>query len=399
MSSIREDSYFRQRRTPGPSSGAPMNSMPAASKVSRIIFKLAGVIANSSFSVSNRLIVRALTKLSLASFATDQPRAERAILICMPISIDIFPRWRILRHMTNYTQTIFCLLNKLDGAYAPNTLRSYYVDATAFVDWCHEQNTRAFPITSSKLTDYIEFMKSALKYSTIRRRISSLKRINNLLGYPDEKQTEEIYLAVRRLKREKLIEQRQAAAINQDLLIKMISAQPETLAGIRNRALLSLGYDFLARRSELVALRTTDIKFTNDGTLRGVIRKSKTDHYGNGRLVFGSERSAKLVRKWLRQKPKEIQVIFCAINHGRCVDRPICDRNVNDIIKRGVIKVKNCERPSDLDVSGHSLRVGAEQDLLIKGYDLAAIMRAGGWSNPSTVSRYLRFSQHNIWQL
>ena len=42
--------------------------------------------------------------------------------------------------------------------------------------------------------------------------------------------------------------------------------------------------------------------------------------------------------------------------------------------------------------------VGAAQDLLIKGYDLAAIMRAGGWSDPSTVSRYLRFSQHNIWK-
>ena len=29
---------------------------------------------------------------------------------------------------------------------------------------------------------------------------------------------------------------------------------------------------------------------------------------------------------------------------------------------------------------------------------IAAIMRAGGWSDPSTVSRYLRFSQHNIWK-
>ena len=110
--------------------------------------------------------------------------------------------------MTKYTQNISDLLNKLDGAYAPNTLRSYYVDAIAFVDWCHVQNVEAFPITSATLNEYIEFMKLKLRYSTIRRRISSLQRVNTLLGYQNETQTEEIYLALRRLKREKLCEQR-----------------------------------------------------------------------------------------------------------------------------------------------------------------------------------------------
>ena len=71
---------------------------------------------------------------------------------------------------------------------------------------------------------------------------------------------------------------------------------------------------------------------------------------------------------------------------------------MNEIIKKSVVKVKRYKRPSDLEVSGHSLRVGAAQDLLIMGYDLAAIMRAGGWSNPSTVSKYLKYSEHNIWQ-
>ena len=83
----------------------------------------------------------------------------------------------------------------------------------------------------------------------------------------------------------------------------MIATQPDTLAGTRNCALLSLGYDFLARRSEFVGIRCNDLKFTPDGALKGMIRKSKTDQYGRGRLVFGSERSAKLVRKWLRLKP------------------------------------------------------------------------------------------------
>ena len=288
-------------------------------------------------------------------------------------------------------------LKLLQGAYAPNTLKSYYADAKAFVDWCIKKNIEPFPLTSASTRMYIETMAPDYSYASIRRRLSCLRRINKLLGHQDQTQTEEIYLTIRRLKRSKCLDQQQAVGINHDLLLKMIDAQPDTLAGIRNKAMLSLGYDFLARRSELVALRTSDLEFTKDGAVKGMIRKSKTDQYGRGRLVFGSERSAKLLRMWFWKKPKEIEPVFCAISHGKCLDRPICDRNVNEIIKKSVVKVKRCKRPSDLEVSGHSLRVGAAQDLLIKGYDLAAIMRAGGWSNADTVSRYLRFSQHNIW--
>ena len=289
-------------------------------------------------------------------------------------------------------------LTKLEGAYAPNTLKSYYADTCAFVDWCSKKNIEPFPLTSQSIREYIESMAINYSYASIRRRLSCLRRINKLLGHQDHTNTEEVYLTIRRLKRSKCLEQQQAVGISHALLEKMIDAQPDTLAGIRNKAMLSLGYDFLTRRSELVALRTTDLEFTKDGALKGMIRKSKTDQYGRGRLVFGSERSASLLGLWFNQKPKEIEAVFCAINHGRCLDRPICDRNVNEIIKKSVVKVKRCERPSDLEVSGHSLRVGAAQDLLIKGYDLAAIMRAGGWSNAETVSRYLRFSQHNIWK-
>lgn len=289
-------------------------------------------------------------------------------------------------------------LSRLEGAYAPNTLRSYYADAKSFVDWCEQRKTKPFPLASDTVRGFIEHMQLGYSYSTIRRRLSALRRLNGLLGFEDQTFTDEVYLAIRKLKRSKCMEQRQAVGINKDLLVKMIEAQPATLIGQRNRLLLSLGYDFLARRSELVAIRNEDLTFTSDGALKGIIRRSKTDQYGRGRLVFGSERSSKLLKKWLRQKPKEIQAVFCAVNHGRCLDRAICDRQVNEVIKQALVRVKRYPRPSDLEVSGHSLRVGAAQDLLIKGYDMAAIMRAGGWSEPSTVARYLRFSQSNIWR-
>ena len=186
-------------------------------------------------------------------------------------------------------------LQKLEGAYAPNTLRSYYADARAFVDWCGERNVDPFPIASEILCTYIEYLQVNAAYSSIRRRISSLRRLNRMLGFEDQTQTEEVYLAIRRLKRSKCLEQRQAVGINHDILIKMIAVQPDTLAGTRNRALLSLGYDFLARRSELVAIQSDDLKFTSDGALQGMIRKSKPTNTGK----VGSCLAPRGVQSWL----------------------------------------------------------------------------------------------------
>ena len=90
-------------------------------------------------------------------------------------------------------------LAKREGAYAPNTLKSYYADTIAFVDWCSEENIEPFPLTSGGVREYIEAMAENYSYASIRRRLSCLRRINKLLGYHDQTQTEEIYLTIRRL--------------------------------------------------------------------------------------------------------------------------------------------------------------------------------------------------------
>ena len=47
--------------------------------------------------------------------------------------------------------------------------------------------------------------------------------------------------------------------------------------------------------------------------------------------------------------------------------------------------------------SGHSMRVGAAQDLLRAGRDTSAIMRAGGWKSIEILSRYLEKAELNVW--
>ena len=111
----------------------------------------------------------------------------------------------------------------------------------------------------------------------------------------------DFYLAFRRLKRTKPNRPHQAKGVNYELLIKMIDAQPRSLIGHRNCALLSLGYDFLARRPELAALKFKYLEFLSDGTLRGMIPKSKANQLRYGQLTFGSRRSAELLKIWLKK--------------------------------------------------------------------------------------------------
>jgi hypothetical protein len=35
------------------------------------------------------------------------------------------------------------------------------------------------------------------------------------------------------------------------------------------------------------------------------------------------------------------------------------------------------------------MRVGAAQDMMVTGFDMLAIMQAGGWTTPHVVSRYV----------
>ena len=116
------------------------------------------------------------------------------------------------------------ILKRLDGAYAPNTLKSYYADARSFVDWCNERKIEPFPLTSEALCYFIESLQTGYSYSSIRRRISALRRLNKLLGFEDQTHTEEVYIAIRRLKRTKCLEQRQAAGTNHEIFIRMINA-------------------------------------------------------------------------------------------------------------------------------------------------------------------------------
>ena len=78
-------------RMPGPSSGVPMNSMPAASKVAAICRNVCVRLAGTPSTASNLLIVRTPKPDLSASSSIVHRSAARADLICVPQIIDKRP--------------------------------------------------------------------------------------------------------------------------------------------------------------------------------------------------------------------------------------------------------------------------------------------------------------------
>lgn len=227
-------------------------------------------------------------------------------------------------------------IKRLEGAYAPATIRSYIADVAAFVQWCDVHGMIAFPAEVETVCIFLEDQAHSLVPSTVQHRLYAIRKIHRLLELSDPTGDERVNLAMRRVRRKKPNRPRQAKGLTRDYLEMCLAAQSDDPWGLRNRAMISLGYDLLTRRSELIALMTDDVEFTSDGTLRVIIRRSKADQFGMGRIAFGSSRSAKLLQAWLDWRGPHIRPLFCGIYHGKAINRGLGATTVKDILKKAL---------------------------------------------------------------
>ena len=89
------------------------------------------------------------------------------------------------------------------------------------------------------------------------------------------------WLGILRSKTE--VEERKAPLLLNDLR-SIAGALPNTLGGIRDKALLLIGFAGAFRRSELVALNVSNLEITDEGLVVHIPR-SKTDQLRTGRKI------------------------------------------------------------------------------------------------------------------
>jgi len=238
-------------------------------------------------------------------------------------------------------------------------------------------------------------MSNGIKSATIRRKVASISAVHRLSNFEDPTKHPEVKLCVRKINRQLGSRFDQAYPVTRTVLDKLLAVCGDDLRGLRNKSLLLLAYDSMRRRAELVSLRVEDIQMSDEGKSSILLRKSKTDQTSSGHWIHLCHETTSALNNWLRTANISSGFILRGLHTG--------DRTCPELGASQVSRIfKSLARSAELNdevvkgISGHSMRVGAAQDLLVNGASLPQIMVKGGWSKTDTVMRYIdKVRPHN----
>lgn len=281
---------------------------------------------------------------------------------------------------------------RIEGAYAPSSIRAYRADFAEFARFCVARDAPALPALPPILTAFIdELSESGRSSASIRRAVSGISTVHKLNRLPEPGKDPEVAIAMKRMHRKLGRAAKQAQGIRADLLERLLAGTEADIRGLRDRALLQVAYDTLSRRSELVALRIEDIRRHNkpgEPRMTILLRRSKTDPEASGRWLHLTDRAAMSVEGWLAALGETEGYLFRGLRHGRVPTIELGVGQINRIFKR-MARQANIDDALISRITSHSCRVGAAQDLVSEGASLPQLMSKGRWGKSDTVMRYV----------
>lgn len=295
------------------------------------------------------------------------------------------PKSSVLQEWASQLDVLFA---RCEGAYSDLTMSGYRKDLEIFAGWCAENGEAFLPADQKVTADFLNHQLATCSYATIRRRASAIRFAHVMSDLPSPIRHVDVHLALRRAARTKGRRPKQVLGLTRDLLDKMLASCPQTLAGKRDAALLSVGYDTLCRSAELSWMRVEDVHLEE---AKIYIPRSKSDPFGDGRVATISASTIARVADWLEDCSLEEGPLFRGLHTGKIGRTPLGTSSIRRLIKSAALRAGLTAEA--LLLSGHSMRVGAAQDLLASGYDTLAIMTAGGWKSTNVVARYVELSK------
>jgi site-specific recombinase XerD len=291
------------------------------------------------------------------------------------------------------------------------TRRTYRSAWTHFSGWCRELGREPLGGDPDLVAMYVvRRADDGLTVSSIRVALAAIRTAYQLAGVPLDLTQPRFRMTLEGVVRSRGVRPtRQAALAVPDVLTKMLAAlpAPDAPLGIRNRAMLLLGFGAALRRSELVGLRIGDVQRVAGRGLTVLVRRSKTDQHGRGQQVAIWANSADpltcpaaALERWMALRDTAPDVarcfgpegrgaltLFCGMSKaGRLSGRALSDKAVARLVKTAAAS-------AGLDAesySGHSLRAGLATAAGDQGAGLADLMRQTRHKSTEIALGYLR---------
>lgn len=272
-----------------------------------------------------------------------------------------------------------------------------------FVDWCADQTKTPLPAEPATVASYLTWLAAdrcghradgteltPMRPSSIRKVRSAIKAQHFATCHADPTSHPGVVKALTGIDRTHQGGRvRQARAAVGDDVVEMASLDLDGLTGLRNKAILLLGYGIAARRSEIVGLDVEDIE-RRRGTADAIIRRSKTDQTGKGSRRPIPPEALHALDAWLAAAEITTGPIFRRVyKGGHTVGAGrLSDQTVRLVVQQ-LARLAGLHAPGQESYSGHSLRRGAATTARDNGADTTDIMALGNWRSITSMRRYL----------
>jgi integrase len=174
-------------------------------------------------------------------------------------------------------------------AVPPNTALAYQSRWRSFEAWCTRAGRLALPATAQTVAAYLTHLATerGLKATTVDAHLTAIRAVHRGAGAtaPDALPARKVVVAAQRREaaRDGRYGPRKAVPVMAaDLPAIAAACDAQTAAGLRDRAVVLLGFALLARRSELAALNLSDVELVAREGIAVTIRASKTDQSARG---------------------------------------------------------------------------------------------------------------------
>lgn len=311
-----------------------------------------------------------------------------------------------------------------EGANAENTKRTYRKQLKGFLRWCQENKVK-FDLDTSivspeLLVDHIEDLHhQGYKLDTIKSRIRAIAALhkfqavnfekvqgNRGFTFPPSPTAHPHVTTALRGAKNNIAEKEQAGNFEQtktkaltmwheDLVQICTGIDTSKLSGVRDLALVLVGWCGGFRRSELVGVRLEHIEPQPYGLLI-TIPKTKTGKPYKKQLKREADNQplcpVRALEAWLHNAKISEGLVFRGVNKAQAVSPSgLCDKQVDLTIKKHTAKLTKAEKNEKGEViiapklragkwSAHSLRRGYVSQHLAWGLDEQEVRRQGGFS-------------------